>query len=317
MNCTPTNSKIFCILAAAMLLIAFTPGCSSEPDQSGNGNGDPDAGTTNDTSDEDTSDEDACEPISDEQLCEDHVNRCGEVILEDNCGVDRTVDCGSCGDGFKCDDGFCVDVECFNDFDCPVNHSCDDGECVQGPSGFNTVLIEDRTFDQASTRCNDNVDDYDTAGAKIMWVALWQGGASPSYATAHDWEDGQNAQFGDYAEVINGTDPGFVKCPGTEGDSPFNEGEVVAMGCGGWLLVRFYDNTGNVIDLYEGDDIAVGEFGPQCNAELQSGNDYYDISVCLSGIGEPPISISDINDYCDLPLNSAPLTGMSDVSVSF
>lgn len=50
----------------------------------------------------------ACTPQSDADLCQRAGAVCGEVTMEDNCGNERTVVCGACGDDEHCDDGQCV-----------------------------------------------------------------------------------------------------------------------------------------------------------------------------------------------------------------
>ncbi len=38
-------------------------------------------------------------------------DECGDLSAADNCGDSRTVDCGSCGSGYECSSGSCVEVE--------------------------------------------------------------------------------------------------------------------------------------------------------------------------------------------------------------
>ncbi len=301
-----------CLVVLALGLFLLTLGCSVEAGDSSNGTSD--AGSTNDTSSND-----ACVPVSDDQLCGEKPDRCEEVVLEDNCGDERTVDCNACEDG-QCEQGFCVDEACSSHSDCPAAQYCLDGECSEADRVYDTVLIEDRTASEASHRCSDEVDGLPAAGAKIQWVALWEDDSLVSHGSVHDYEQAQASSFGDPTQVIDGTEPMYSgDCPDDDPNLGHNlrDDAIVAIGCHGWLTVRFPRSDGGYFHLSEGYRIEVGEFGPQCNSELQPEDDFYDVSVCQDSIGGPPLGVEDFNVHCDIPLNPSPLTGKNDVPVIY
>ncbi|MGC4119476.1 MAG: hypothetical protein QM765_33890 [Myxococcales bacterium] len=49
-----------------------------------------------------------CQTESDQRFCERLQKDCGPVTAPDNCGVARTVNCGTCGDAFVCIDHVCT-----------------------------------------------------------------------------------------------------------------------------------------------------------------------------------------------------------------
>ena len=83
----------------------------------------------------------------------------------------------------------------------------------------------------------------------------------------------------DYADtgIIDGqpADVGADDCP-----SDFNDTTVVALGCGGWILVEFKDSAGQPVglDATAGQQIRVYEYGGVCSTG--STDDTYDVSIC-------------------------------------
>ncbi len=236
-------------------------------------------------------------------------------------GDDDCTDDTDCAGDLICEGGQCVDPggECTDHSDCPGDEICENGTCILPGADYNTVLIEDRTWDTNASRCNDVTSDRPTAGAKIQWVALWDGGTLVEYATLHDYEFGDGSDWGFPPSLFDGSDPDYGGiCPGDDNEqSPFNEDDMFALGCEGWLTVRFADPAGGFRRIEDHHEIEVGEYGPHCNDQAQQGDEYFDVSVCSSDIGSAPIFMEDINDHCDLPLNSSPLTGHNFVHVTF
>ncbi len=221
-----------------------------------------------------------------------------------------------CAPGEFCDAGTCVQdgTECFDDWDCPSGFVCDGGECLD-QLGYHVLLIEDRT--STVGRCNDTTMGYDTAGAKLMYVELYEeDGTFLADGTAMDYEYGTNTNFGDISQVLDGSAPEFSDaCPTDEGSptgSNFRHDQVVAIGCDGWVALQFFDLDANPISFIDGDYVAIGEFGPACNDTMQSADDAYDVSICTSSA----LSSSgfDINE-CLYPFNDPPLEGSDWVSI--
>ena len=86
-----------------------------------------------------------CDPESDETLCEEAEDgplECGNIEAVDRCGLQRSVDCGSCEGGDVCDNHQCRPPECVGrdldtDFEhcgqcgneCAIDETCVDGDC--------------------------------------------------------------------------------------------------------------------------------------------------------------------------------------------
>jgi len=71
---------------------------------------------------------DMCTPPSDRVLCEDEQRACGELVVEDACGMVRRAQCGECGAGERCG----VDGQCCVEDPC-AGVAC--GEVVTGCAG--------------------------------------------------------------------------------------------------------------------------------------------------------------------------------------
>ena len=69
---------------------------------------------------------DACAPPSDEELCEINGAQCDFITATDPCGTSRSVDCGTCMNGARCDlDHQCCQQE--NDVDFCARYSAECG----------------------------------------------------------------------------------------------------------------------------------------------------------------------------------------------
>jgi hypothetical protein len=86
--------------AVAIALVAALPGCAG-PAQTGSGPADAKGGTIDGPVAPDARPtlDAACLPESDAELCAAHAAICGPVIGVDNCGAQRTADCGRCAGG--------------------------------------------------------------------------------------------------------------------------------------------------------------------------------------------------------------------------
>ncbi len=63
---------------------------------------------------------------------------------------------------------------------------------------------------------------------------------------------------------------------------PLEDGNMLSLGCGGWIAVEFVDETGATVDLTVAsrNRIRVYEAGNQC--EVDSSSDRYDLAVCTN-----------------------------------
>lgn len=275
--------------------------------------------------DQDCEDDDICETrpdgAGDERICQEmEFEECTE---DSECNEDYEY----CGDHPLDEDGPDVCREhpkgqdCTVPEDCPrADEICDtaEGQCVDPDElAYYTVLIEDKTYQEDDDRCTDTSMQWDSSGAKLMYVELRDRyeGDLLSNGIWVDYEYGENTEFGTVPDIFDGTPPDYDgQCPdeetqerkdGTTIDHTFNEESVVAIGCGGWVALQFDDEDGNVIPLDESHSIWVGEYGPVCDS--QWGEDWYDVSICTDQ-RQTEIDFA----TCDPPLNDEPVTGITD-----
>ncbi|MFB6374804.1 MAG: hypothetical protein ABEN55_17160, partial [Bradymonadaceae bacterium] len=71
---------------------------------------------------------------------------------------------------------------------------------------------------------------------------------------------------------------GPAMCPAPSNGSKFRKDSVVALGCGGAVVVSFRDGDGNAVKLKEGQSIQVYEYGGQCGGS----DDTSKVSICTS-----------------------------------
>jgi len=94
----------------------------------------PDSGPSSDSSAEPDASEPemACTPESDQQFCTRNASLCGTVNADDNCGVPRSVECGTCGAGSSCQAGTCREDNCSDnrDNDDDGASDCGDSNCL-------------------------------------------------------------------------------------------------------------------------------------------------------------------------------------------
>ena len=189
--------------------------------------------------------------------------------------------------------------ECESSDQCPGfadGEICIEGECVFPGVEYYTVMIVDQTTDPV--RCADTTFDYDTPGAKLIYIALLDADDNVlHYAEAIEFFDGDPAAFfGDPFDVINGEADnleGFCPAPetffrnnsSTEVTSNFHENGVVALGCGGVLFAQFRVNN-SPIPFDESHRIEVSAYGELCSeanpgtVRPQSIEDPYDVEIC-------------------------------------
>lgn len=92
----------------------------------------------------------ACIPESDADLCQRAGAVCGEVTLEDNCGDERTVTCGTCDDGEHCDAGQCVS-SCVEETDAAF--------CARHDAACGELTGEDNCGNERTVTCGTCGDD--------------------------------------------------------------------------------------------------------------------------------------------------------------
>lgn len=83
-------------------------------------------------------------------------------------------------------------------------------------------------------------------------------------------------KYQDFSSIFNGEPPeldGTDQCP----SGGIAEGNVVSVGCFGYILTQFVDDNDQPIALQSGMKIEVGEYGTQCSG---SNDDSYEVSIC-------------------------------------
>lgn len=145
-----------------------------------------------------------CVPESDDELCDDTGLDCGLVTLEDACGHDRSVICGSCSDDEVCDANQCVPEACVGidletnpehcgecENGCKVDQICQSGSCEtlecpvnQGTNPGNCDPFEDPTGCESGEYCS--------------MTSVFSGGTPSHFETdCRDLDDEGEADHGD------------------------------------------------------------------------------------------------------------------------
>lgn len=321
-------------IALVCFSLAFT--LTACEDDNGADNGENQNGDA--CADDDECGDDVCVNSQCVETCEDDGDCDGQACLERPDTGDEMIcqalDEDFCDEDSDCDEDFercednptdpegddvCVEMpigqSCTSQDECPrADEFCNTEaeECVQGdlPS-YTTVLIQDETegfgtHPDGNDRCEDSTFGYDTAGAKIMYVELTDSSTGDiiAYGSFVDFEIAGDTFFGEVHEILNGNAPAYDgQCPDVEEfegqNTNFTDSNVVALGCGGWVTVQFFDN-GSPIELNNNHTIWVGEYGPSCDDTdtFQRGNDFYDVYIC----GDSSQSSTDL-DTCDIRLS--------------
>lgn len=214
-------------------------------------------------------------------------------------GADCTFD-ADCADTEACEGGVCV-ATCESDTDCLDGEVCDVGQntdkmvCVASDTSNTTNNTTGNNTTNNTTGTNNMPQVYyfaqilDTStstescdvadpGSDIMAVAL-----EDSDLNTLGWGLVE-------ADAIEFEGNDFVGTDHLNGDAvslnadncvdDFASENVTALGCGGWIAVRFYDADDNIIPLDATADqqIRVYEYGGQCSTG--STTDTYEIYIC-------------------------------------
>ncbi|QDG53400.1 hypothetical protein FIV42_22435 [Persicimonas caeni] len=213
------------------------------------------------------------------EVCDtDRTNSGGVCVLGDTEPECTTDD--DCAEGETCntETGMCegTEPECTTDDDCAEGETCntDSGMCeVATIYGFAQITdVSDTTNDAL---CGDSLDD---PGSDLYGIELTSADGSSSFWAQWVY-DGVNhsTDLASPAGVIDGTAPGLdaEDCP----EAGFSD-SVVALGCGGSLIVEFVDDQGTAVDILPGDTITVYEYGAQCQTSPSADQDEWSVSIC-------------------------------------
>ncbi|MFB6373711.1 MAG: hypothetical protein ABEN55_11530 [Bradymonadaceae bacterium] len=256
-----------CLWGLALITV-FAVGCSDDPDD-GNG-ADADSGPLPDAADTEIPDGDIAGGDADTTGADGDA----ETGLD---GGDADGQGGDIGDTTAGDADAAGDTSqppCRSDGQCPGNAVCEMGDC----RFYRFVQIRDLTRDkssQADTACGE-----DSAGSDLFQLELrgpfgrvlgyGQATAAKLKATANT--DAGNV-FDGVANSLEDNDGALCPSGGFGADS------VVSMGCGGAMVVGFFDGAGNIVNLATGQRLVVHEYGDQCCSQ-DCPEEYYQIRIC-------------------------------------
>ena len=212
------------------------------------------------------------------------------------CGVwaDSCLTDTDCQTGFVCEDELCIQ-ECVTAADCPAFDECvprpsgaAGSICVEGEAPANNnntttdpnntipdedplyvVMIRDTTSGAAGCEISDPGSDIASAGLEDLE------GNVLGYFAAETFEPGNEPNGNDYPDVLSNLDgdaPSFgLTCP-----ESFSAENVASLGCGGYVMGRFYNGATPVI-IDSSTQITVVEYGPNCGG---SADDSLEIVLC-------------------------------------
>lgn len=142
--------------------------------------------------------------------------------------------------------------ECTYDTDCTGTDVCVSGVCMpKAQPAYKLVKVRD-----SSASCTADGKD---PGSDIFGISLTKGGNEYFGKVISANILGSNNEHDDPDSILDGTPPAFSgACP-----EKF-KGNVVALGCGGDVVVKFSNAQGQQLDIDSGDSITVFEWGQQC-----------------------------------------------------
>lgn len=213
------------------------------------------------------------------ETCADRTEETGSICVEDDTNNDpnNEPECeisDDCEGEQVCEDNACVDPcevgDCAEGFAC----NTDTGICEEetGPSGdFRFIRVLDDSAGADACEPSDNDPGSDLYGIELITD------------DGNFWAEVENADgivtdsndFADADTILDGNPPGLDgDCPeGTFSDS------VVALGCGGDVIVEFRDANDDPVFFSAGDQVVVYEFGATCGG---SDVDEYLTEVCTT-----------------------------------
>ncbi len=242
-----------------------------------------------------------CEPVCtsqsdcfDGEVCVDRIGGSGKVCVSEGISGnngDNNGDQPECTDNDECESGLC---------------NQDTGLCVDttAPTYF-TVMVRDSTTDPG--RCADTTGTYNSAGTKLTYIALRDSsGANIGYGKEIGYLLGDNSDYDDVSGILDGSAPNLTnQCV-----ESFELDTGVALGCGGWVMVQFYNSDGERIALTEEHDVFVGVHGQYCDTRFdKDGLDKYDVALCTT------VKLTDLeNDTCTVSLETG-INGLKPVGI--
>jgi hypothetical protein len=276
--------------------------------------------------DGDCLDDEVCTTRDDgEGICvfDDTGNGGGGCQSDDDCPADGELcdffsgecaqECASgdeCPTGFACferdgeDGNVCAPDACDSNDDCTDNQFCnDDGLCEDEAQQYNFLRIEDVSDPSSDAACVNPSDD--DPGSDLYGVLLEKDDGSQYWAEVHYDGIVTDGNLKTDTSRIDGTPPGLDadECP----DVGFDDG-VVALGCGGELIVGFWDSDNDDwVPLENLDSVTVFEYGPACNGHDE---DEWQVFVCTTGEDEA------LTGQCDGFSAGDASTGINSVTIS-
>lgn len=215
-----------------------------------------------------------------------------------------------CPDGFACferdgaDGNICAPDVCDNDDECADGQFCNaDGLCEDEEDMYHFLRIEDVSDPSNDDACVSPSND--DPGVDLYGIVIDKADGTQHWAEIH--YDGiiTDDNLRTDTSLIDGTPPGLDadECP----DGSFND-SVLALGCGGEIIVGFWDSANDDwVALEDGDSVTVFEFGPTCGGHP---NDEWQVFVCTTGEDEA------LTGQCDGFTAGNASTGINSVTIN-
>ena len=199
--------------------------------------------------------------------------------------------------------------------ECTVNEDCIAGDlegvCIDGvcdyptpDTTYNWILISDTS---AGAEACDNTD----PGSDIMGVRLLdEQGQLVGWGSAGNDQQGTGEDMNKYPTTVrlDGQPHGLTSLECPDGRLSELSPEPFSLGCGGWVLIEFYDSVGTPVAITERSRIEVLEYGSNCGG---SDADSYDVLLCTDS--EEARGGSDASCSTELGMG---LEGFGSISVS-
>ncbi len=257
------------------------------------------------------------------QVCDTQINECvGTCADNSDCSTGEVcrVREGASSDDRTCQvDNNTTPMGCVDNEDCDAGAVCIAGVCEDTSTPaerYSVIYIEDTTSGAGCTGAD--------PGSDIIFARLTSAtGEVLGFARQIDSE--VKPEGNDYAAITNfdGEAPANLvndsdTCTSANPDA--NAGTLArsgatALGCGGWLLVEFVDDSGTTLDIQVGDRVQVGEFGTQClnrqGSPAGNADDTYSVFLCTD-----TTAAADGNNASCTELLTDNASGYSDVAIA-
>jgi hypothetical protein len=179
-------------------------------------------------------------------------------------------------------------AQCVENEDCEFDELCINGTCTPTQQPQNIYrYIQIRDVSSGRDACEGSrAAGLRDPGSDIFSATLLSGtGEVIGYGLVVDFVQGQHPNDFTFTGFLDGSPPNLDEstCPAPDASGVrFRTDNVVALGCGGSLVLGFQGSNGQLVNIQNGMQIAVGEYASICNRADGSltGADRYEVYVC-------------------------------------